>query len=110
MFLIKIDELDPFETKNIAPRVFDGQSNQVELKQKYDEQPEKKRKSATGHNIELSAPERAQLFTEEVEKYLVEFGTKLFQSEEVSVKAGKNIGPIGVDLIVTLNSWESIAI
>lgn len=110
MFLMKIDELDPLEAKNIAPKVFGGQSNQVELKQKYDELREKKRKSASGGNIELSAPERGQLFNEEVEKYLEKFGAQLFKAEEVIVRPGKNIDPIGADLLITLKSGERIAV
>ncbi|MEH6478147.1 MAG: hypothetical protein V7727_20810 [Sneathiella sp.] len=111
LFLMKIDEMDPEEAKKIAPKVFSGQSNQVDLKKEYDElRKNKVNAPSVEGSIELSAPQRAQLFNEVVENYLHRFGAEFFKSEKITIQPGRIVDPISPDLVVTLGAGQRVAI
>lgn len=111
MFLMKIHDLDPALAESVGQKVYSGQSGQIELKKEYDALRQKlAESSSSGASPNLSAPQRAQLFNDTVQKYLEEFGAEFFKAGPITVRPGKIIEPVSPDIVATLPSGEQIAI
>lgn len=111
MYLMKIEELDAAEAEKIAPKIFEGQMKQLELKAIFDSLRERKSDPSTaGGSIELSASQRAQGFNEIVEDYLQRYGADFFMSDSITIQPGRVIDPISPDLVVNLSSGDRVAI